>query len=54
VIVNGSIAMDGAMDGEVVNMQMVYMAVYVRRDGRWRLAAWQAARLPAAGCALAP
>ena len=36
------------MDGEVVNMQMVYMAVYVRRDGRSRLAAWQAARLPAA------
>jgi hypothetical protein len=48
VIVNGSIALDGTMDGEVVNMQMVYMAVYVRRDGRWGLAAWQAARLPAA------
>jgi len=48
VIVNGSIAVDGTMDGEVVNMQMVYMAVYVRRDARWRLPAWQAARLPGA------
>jgi hypothetical protein len=36
------------MDGEVVNMQVLYMAVFVRRDGRWRLAARQAARLPAA------
>jgi len=46
VIVNGSIAVDGTMDGLPVKMQMVYMGVYVRRDGEWRLAAWQAARLP--------
>ena len=46
VIVNGSIAVDGSMDGLPIKMQMVYMGVYVRRDGRWRLAAWQAARLP--------
>ena len=46
VILNGSIAVDGTMDGLPIKMQMVYMAVYVRRDGRWRLAAWQAARLP--------
>lgn len=46
VIVNGSIAVDGDMDGEPIKMQMVYMAVYVRRDDQWRLAAWQAARLP--------
>jgi hypothetical protein len=46
VIVNGSIAVDGAMDGLPVKMQLVYMGVYVRRDGQWRLAAWQAARLP--------
>jgi len=46
VIVNGSIAVDGTMDGVAVKMQMVYMGVYVRRDGQWRLAAWQAARLP--------
>jgi ketosteroid isomerase-like protein len=48
VIVNGSIAVDGTMDGEAIKMQMVYMSVYVRRDGKWRLAAWQAARLPVA------
>jgi ketosteroid isomerase-like protein len=48
VIVNGSIAVDGTMDGEAIKMQMVYMSVYVRRDGQWRLAAWQAARLPVA------
>jgi hypothetical protein len=48
VILNGSIAVDGTMDGLPIKMQMVYMAVYVRRDGRWRLAAWQAARLPVA------
>jgi hypothetical protein len=46
VIVNGSIAVDGDMDGEPIKMQMVYMAVYVRRNDQWRLAAWQAARLP--------
>jgi len=46
VIVNGSIAVDGTMDGLPIKMQMVYMGVYVRRDGEWRLAAWQAARLP--------
>jgi ketosteroid isomerase-like protein len=46
VIVNGSIAVDGSMDGVAVKMQLVYMAVYVRRDGQWRLAAWQSARLP--------
>ena len=46
VIVNGSIAVDGAADGLPVKMQLVYMGVYVRRDGQWRLAAWQAARLP--------
>ena len=48
VIVNGSISVDGTMDGVPVKMQMVYMGVYVRRDGQWRLAAWQAARLPVA------
>jgi ketosteroid isomerase-like protein len=46
VIVNGSIAVDGSMDGLPLKMQLVYMGVYVRRDGQWRLAAWQAARLP--------
>jgi ketosteroid isomerase-like protein len=46
VIVNGSIAVDGSMDGLPVKMQLVYMGVYVRRDGQWRLAAWQSARLP--------
>jgi ketosteroid isomerase-like protein len=46
VIVNGSIAVDGDMDGEPIKLQMVYMAVYVRRNDQWRLAAWQAARLP--------
>ena len=46
VIVNGSIAVDGTMDGLPIKMQMVYMGVDVRRDGQWRLAAWQAARLP--------
>ena len=48
VIVNGSIAVDGAMDGLPIKMQLVYMGVYVRRDGQWRLAAWQSARLPVA------
>jgi hypothetical protein len=48
VIVNGSIAVDGSMDGLPIKMQMVYMGVYVRRDGEWRLAAWQAARMPVA------
>jgi Domain of unknown function (DUF4440) len=46
VIVHGSIAVDGAMDGLPIKTQLVYMGVYVRRDGQWRLAAWQAARLP--------
>jgi hypothetical protein len=46
VIVNGSIAVDGTVDGQEVKMQLVYMGVYVRRDGQWRLAAWQSARLP--------
>jgi ketosteroid isomerase-like protein len=46
VIVNGSIAVDGSMDGLPLKMQLVYMGVYVRRDGQWRLAAWQSARLP--------
>ena len=46
VIVNGSIAVDGSMDGLPLKMQLVYRGVYVRRDGQWRLAAWQAARLP--------
>jgi hypothetical protein len=36
------------MDGLPIKMQMVYIAVYVRRDSQWRLAAWQAARLPVA------
>lgn len=46
VIVNGAIAVDGTMDGLPIKMQRVYMGVYVRRDGQWRVAAWQAARLP--------
>jgi ketosteroid isomerase-like protein len=46
VIVNGSIAVDGSMDGLPIKLQLVYMGVYVRREGQWRLAAWQAARLP--------
>ena len=46
VIVNGSIAVDGSMDGLPLKMQLVYRGVSVRRDGQWRLAAWQAARLP--------
>jgi hypothetical protein len=44
VIVAGSIALNGIMDGEMVHMQMVYRAVYRRRDGRSRLTAWQATR----------
>lgn len=45
-IINGRIGVEGAAGGRPASMQLVYLDVYVRRDGRWQLAAWQSTQVP--------
>ena len=45
-VVNGRIGITGEMAGRPAEMRVVYTDVYVKRDGAWRLAAWQSTRMP--------
>lgn len=46
VIVHGTIAVEGEIGGRAARMRLLFTDVYVRREGRWQLAAWQSTRLP--------
>jgi ketosteroid isomerase-like protein len=48
VLVHGRIDLDAEMQGTAVRLQLVYTDLYARRDGRWRLVAWQSTRAPEA------
>jgi ketosteroid isomerase-like protein len=45
-ILNGTITVDGEQNGTPMTLRIVYTDVYVKRDGRWQLAAWQSTRIP--------
>lgn len=45
-IINGRIDVGGEAAGRPASMQLVYVDAYVRRQGRWRLVAWQSAQVP--------
>jgi hypothetical protein len=44
-ISNGTIALDVEENGQVLALHLVYTGVYVARDGRWQLTAWQSTRI---------
>ena len=46
-VVNGAFDVGVLVDGQPVNTRVVYMHVYARQDGRWRLVAHQTTRAPA-------
>lgn len=45
-VVNGRASVRVETDGRPMEAMLVYTDVYVRRDGRWLLAAWQSTRVP--------
>jgi ketosteroid isomerase-like protein len=47
-VVTGRVAMKVTAKGQDLAFVARYTAVYVRRDGTWKLAAWQSTRLPEA------
>jgi uncharacterized protein (TIGR02246 family) len=48
VLVHGRIGLEAEMQGTPARMQLVYTDLYVRRNGRWQLVAWQSTRAPEA------
>ncbi|MFO1428282.1 MAG: nuclear transport factor 2 family protein [Steroidobacteraceae bacterium] len=42
----GTVAITGSLAGQELRVRMRYTAVYVRRDARWQLLAWQTTRVP--------
>jgi len=46
-VVNGAFDVGVLVDGQSVNTRVVYIHVYARQDGRWRLVAHQTTRAPA-------
>jgi hypothetical protein len=46
VILNGTITVEGEQNGSPITLRVIYTDVYVKRDGRWQLTAWQSTRLP--------
>jgi ketosteroid isomerase-like protein len=45
VVVTGHAAIKARTKGQELNVSSLYLEVYVKRDGRWQLAAWQSTRL---------
>jgi hypothetical protein len=45
-IVNGAMRIDGEQAGQPIALHINFTDVYVNRDGRWQLVAWQSTRLP--------
>jgi ketosteroid isomerase-like protein len=45
-ILNGTLAIEGVMGGQVRTFSLVYTDVYTRRDGQWQLVAWHSTRKP--------
>ncbi len=52
VLVHGRIGLDAEIEGTAANLRLVYTDLYVRRNGRWQLVAWQSTRAP--GIAASP
>ena len=48
-IVTGRILISGRAGDQPVMLNLRYTDVYVNRDGRWQLVAWQSTRLPGEG-----
>ena len=44
VVVTGHAAIKARVKGQELDVSSLYLEVYVRRDGRWQLAAWQSTR----------
>ena len=47
VLVTGHAAAKVRAKGQELNVSLLYLEAYVKRDGRWQLVAWQATRLVA-------
>ncbi|MET0657948.1 MAG: nuclear transport factor 2 family protein [Steroidobacteraceae bacterium] len=45
-VINGKLDIQGELNGQPVALPAVYTAVWLRRDGRWQLTAWQSTRAP--------
>jgi uncharacterized protein (TIGR02246 family) len=46
-VVNGAFDVSVQVDGQPVNTRVVYIHVYARQDGQWRIVAHQTTRVPA-------
>jgi len=44
-ITNGAISIDIEENGQPLTLHLAYTGVYVVRDGRWQLTAWQSTRI---------
>ncbi len=44
VVVTGQAAVKARAKGQELDVSLLYLEVYVKRDGRWQLAAWQSTR----------
>lgn len=45
-IVNGVVRVTGKLSGNAFEVRLLYMAVYRKKRGQWRLLNWQSTRIP--------
>jgi hypothetical protein len=45
-VLTGTVGIKGEQAGQPIAFRVVYTDIYVNRDGRWQLLAWQSTRLP--------
>jgi ketosteroid isomerase-like protein len=46
VVVNGKLAIQAESKGQATAFKGIYTDVYVKRDGRWQMIAWQSTKVP--------
>lgn len=44
-VINGVVKVEGSYKGKEFNIRLRYMDVYIKKRGKWKLAAWQSVKM---------